>query len=93
MFENGDYIVYGNTGVCQIEATGKPDIPMFDENKSYYKLMPVYRSEVIYIPVDTSNFIRPIILREEALQLMKEIGIDAAPDVDTKPLNAYKFLC
>jgi len=91
MFENGDYVVYGNTGVCQVEATGKPDIPIFDENKSYYKLMPVYRTEVIYVPVDTSNFMRPIILREEALQLIKEIGQDEAPDWESKKVHAHHF--
>jgi len=91
MFENGDYVVYGNTGVCQVEAKGKPDLPIYDENRSYYTLMPVYRTEVIYVPVDTSMFMRPIIPREEALQLLKEIGQDTVPDMNIKQLNAHKF--
>ncbi|MCM3633885.1 MULTISPECIES: CarD family transcriptional regulator [Paenibacillus] len=91
MFEHGDYVVYGSSGVCQVDAIGKPDIPVADESKSYYKLLPVHGTEVIYCPVDTKVFMRPIIPREEAVQLIQAIGQDDMPSLDTKKVHAHQF--
>ncbi len=74
MFEKGEWIVYGNTGVCQVEDIGIPhDIPVQDGNKSYYKLNPVYEAGEIYIPVDTCVFMRPVLTKEEARGLISKI--------------------
>ena len=40
MFEIGQYIIYGSTGVCEIEDIR--DERISGEKKSYYILKPVY---------------------------------------------------
>lgn len=74
MFQKGDYIIYGNTGVCQVEDICTPDgISAASNDKLYYRLTPVYGQGTIYIPVDTSIYMRPVISREQALQLISDI--------------------
>ena len=53
MFAVGDYIIYGNHGVCRVEKIGTVSLSMADKNKVYYTLRPVYKSEaVVYAPVE-----------------------------------------
>lgn len=75
MFEVGEYIIYGNHGVCKIEDIGNPDMPGFDENKNYYKLQPIsLKSSTLYTPVDNNKVVmRRIITDEEARQLLEQI--------------------
>lgn len=73
MFQSGDYIVYGNQGVCKVAEVGSPNIDGVIKNKLYYKLLPVYTSETIYIPVDTTVFMRPILSRKQAEALVMQI--------------------
>lgn len=78
MFNVGDYIIYGSNGVCRVEAVGVPEISALKKSgKTYYTLCPVGSTETIYIPVDTKIFMRPIIGREEAEEL-----IEAIPTID-----------
>lgn len=70
MYQSGELIVYGGHGVCRVEqvapakeAGGKP----------YYTLKPLYGTETIYIPVDTHVFMRSIITRQEAEELVRQI--------------------
>lgn len=71
MFQVGDLILYGSTGVCRVakvEAQGKPE-------RLFYTLDPLYQSCSITTPVDNEKvFMRPILTREQALEL-----IDAIP--------------
>lgn len=69
MFQVGDRIVYGNSGVCTVAAIE----PMDRGGKDYYTLQPFFGSEVIYIPVDTQIFMRPALTREEAEELIAQI--------------------
>ena len=74
MFKKGDYIIYGSTGVCLVEDITVPDyLKQHGINKDYYRLAPVYRTETIYTPVDTSVFMRSIITKEEADNLILKI--------------------
>lgn len=82
MFQVGDLIMYANTGVCRVEdiytaKTAQRAETMLNlaktEEQLYYKLVPVYSREVIYIPVDAKVFMRPIISREEANELIANI--------------------
>lgn len=71
MYEKGDWIMYGNTGVCRVEDIGMPgEFPAMDKNRPYYKLDPAYEAGEIYIPVDTGMFMRPILTKEQAEQLL-----------------------
>lgn len=74
MFQEGDMIIYGNTGVCRVEQVGHPDhIKGADDSRLYFTLAPVYQAGVIYAPVDTPVFTRPILTRQAAEELIAKI--------------------
>lgn len=72
MYKPGDMIIYGSTGVCRVEEITTPD---FEKEKSrlYYALAPAYQDGIIYTPVDTKVFMRPVITRDEAHALIDQI--------------------
>lgn len=72
MYQTGEYIVYGTSGVCRVEAIGKPPFDT-EEDKPYYTLAPVAGTETIYVPVDSSVFTRPVISRAQAEELIQTI--------------------
>ena len=72
MYQPGDMIIYGSTGVCRVEEITTPDFEK-DKNRQYYALEPVYQDGVIYTPVDTKVFMRPVITEEEANKLIDQI--------------------
>lgn len=79
MFQVGDFIVYGSTGVCEVESIGTLDIPGMSKDRLYYTLRPCYEQRsTIFTPVDNEKVImRSVLSRKEALELideMKEIG-------------------
>lgn len=74
MYQVGDMIVYGRTGVCRVEGIEE------NKGKKFYALMPLYQSCSILTPVDGKVFMRPVISREEAQEL-----IDALPEMETAP--------
>ena len=53
-----------------------------DSDKLYYKLSPVYGRGSIFIPVDTKLFMRPVITKTEALNLISKI-----PEIEIEDLN------
>lgn len=75
MYQVNDLIIYGNEGICKIVDIKIPDILDIDTKKLYYELKPVYGNEIIYTPVDTKIYIRPIISSEEAQNLLKTIPL------------------
>ena len=77
MYHIGDFIVYGSNGTCKITDIGYPEGLQDGEKKRYYTLNPLYTTEVIYAPVDTQVFMRPILTRQEALDLITQI-----PEID-----------
>lgn len=81
MFQTDDYMIYGNSGVCQVESVGTIDtIPGIPKDKIYYTLKPLYiKGSTIYTPVDNQKvLIRPLISKEEAMQL-----IDGIEEIET----------
>lgn len=86
MYQVKDYVVYGNEGVCQVEAIEMMDFTKSGKERPYYVLQPVNRNGKVYTPVDTKVFIRPVISRETAEDLIKQI-----PSIKAKtggPTNA-----
>ena len=73
MYNIGDLVVYGSSGVCKVVEIGRPSMTAQYTDKLYYTLAPMYGSETIYTPVDTSVFIRPVISREEAQDLISRM--------------------
>jgi len=84
MFQPGEIIVYGNTGVCRIMEITKPNLPGVDREREYYLLSPLFQDGKIYSPVDnTKVFIRPVISKKQAEEM-----IDMIPEIQTKQINS-----
>ena len=45
MFKEGDFIIYGSNGVCQVEHIGSMDLQGVPGDKMYYTLVPVYEEK------------------------------------------------
>lgn len=87
MFQKGDFIIYENSGVCRVEDNHVSlDIASAHKGKLYYKLIPVYGTGTIFIPVDTSVYMRPIITKEQALELISKI-----PEIKEATCNGMDF--
>lgn len=72
MYRAGEWVVYGSTGVCQVMAVGPAEAGRgLEKGKEYYQLSPLLDSSVIYAPVDTKVFMRPVISRQEAEELLE----------------------
>lgn len=80
MFQPGELVVYGSTGVCRVEEITRPNLIGGDRRRQYYLLKPLWQDGVIYAPVDSEKVsIRPVISREEAEALIDQMpGIEAA---------------
>ena len=77
MYQAGDLIIYGNEGACRVEAVGPIDMDWAVKGRAYYTIQPLYREGKIFVPADTGVFMRPIITREEADELIRRI-----PEID-----------
>lgn len=75
MFEAGDMLVYGTSGVYQVQEVGPlRHIRGADPDKLYYKLTAVRGGEVTYVPVEGKVFMRPVISGEQAEELLAGAG-------------------
>lgn len=75
MYKIGDYIIYGASGVCKVEAVGKLDMGSGSGDKMFYTLVPVYqKGSRVFTPVDNDKVVmRPVISEEEAKNLVDQI--------------------
>ena len=85
MFQEGEFIVYGTGGVCEVTKISKPGFSG-EEDRLYYTLTPVAGPETIYIPVDSPVFMRPVITREQAEEL-----IAAIPTVEVDHFSTHSM--
>lgn len=70
MYQVGELVSYGSTGVCRVSEIINQTCPDGEE-RLYYVMEPLYKSCIISVPVDSDKvFIRPIISREEADRLI-----------------------
>ena len=77
MFQPGELLVYGSTGVCQVLSIDQRQdyVNGVKQSRLYYQLKPLYQGGVIYTPVDNDKVVmRPVISREDA-----ETLIDSSP--------------
>lgn len=84
MFEKGSFVVYGQTGVCEVsDITEK--VLIKNQKHLYYVLKPVYQqNNVIYAPVDSEKvLIRPVMTAKEADEL-----ICILPEITAESENA-----
>lgn len=74
MYQAGELILYGRTGVCRVEEITTVKQRGVSEEQLYYVLKPLYQSCNITTPVgSTKVFSRPIISREEAERVIGTI--------------------
>lgn len=67
MFQPGDLVVYGPTGVCRVEAVTCSKPSQGEKERPYYRLRPLHQDGVIYTPADQTRIpIRPVISAQEA---------------------------
>lgn len=79
MFEKGDFIVYGATGVCEVKDVTTINMKGVSNERMYYILNPRhYKESKIFIPVDNEKTVmRSVLTKEEADEL-----IDTIPDIE-----------
>lgn len=84
MFQPGELVVYGATGVCRVEEITRPNLTGTDRNKEYYLLKPLHQDGVIYAPVENAKIpMRPVISRQNAEDL-----IDLIPSIRAEAHHA-----
>lgn len=79
MFEKGEYIVYGTSGVCQVEDITTMEMGGVAGDRLFYVLVPSnQKGGKIFTPVDNKKiFMRRVMNEEEASRLIDEIlGIE-----------------
>lgn len=71
MYQIGEMILYGSTGVCRVADIQVRKGPKEEAQRQYYILEPLYQSGTISTPVEGGKiFMRPIIDRAEAERLI-----------------------
>ena len=84
MFQPGELVVYGTTGVCRVEEIVRPNLAGTHRNQKYYLLKPIHQDGVIYTPVDNEKVpMRPVISAEAA-----EALIDLIPTIRAEARHA-----
>lgn len=79
MFEKGEFIVYGTSGVCEVKEITTINMKGVSNDRLYYILNPChYKESKIFIPVDNEKTVmRSVLTKEEADEL-----IDTIPDIE-----------
>lgn len=87
MFEKGGYIVYGTTGVCQVEEITGMKMKGASDEKLYYVLRPCFqKGNTIFTPVNNEKIaMRAVMSKKEAEALVKQIPeIEELNEADDK---------
>lgn len=87
MFETGDYIVYGNTGICQVMGVTTMHMDGVSQDRLYYILRPEKTTEgKIFTPVENNRIVmRELLTKEQAESLIDEI-----PQIETLGISNEK---
>lgn len=86
MFNIGDKIIYGESGVCTVEKIQPLDMAGASKGKLYYQLSPLIGSGTLFVPVDSSAYMRHVMSRDEA-----EALIDSIPGIEPAICNDTRF--
>lgn len=87
MYQIGEFIIYGNNGVCRVADVGNLNSPGISKDRVFYTLEPYCSAgSRIFTPIDNDRVtIRPVISREEAIELIDDIrNIEALWIMDEK---------
>ena len=86
MYQVGDYLVYGMEGVCRVADVGHPKLSGVSRTQLYYTLVPVGKTDSIYIPVDTRVYMRRPMDRATVQSLLE--ALPALPVCTDLPADA-----
>ena len=84
MFQVGQQVCYGSSGVCKITAIGPLKMSGVSPEKQYYTLRNLFNGEIIYTPVDTKVPMRPLITFQQANELIAAIPQLTYPTVEAR---------
>ena len=75
-FNIGDFIIYGNNGVCKITNVGPMKMPGVPKDRLYYTMVPCYiRDSEIFTPVDNERVVmRKVMSKDEAEDFIQSIS-------------------
>ncbi|NLE09871.1 MAG: hypothetical protein GX630_00055 [Actinobacteria bacterium] len=86
MYQVGDWIIYGKTGVCHVVEIKTIDPPGVGDSQLYYVLKPLSQDYTISTPVsNTKVFTRPIISKREAERL-----VDTIPTLEARAFHSQR---
>lgn len=93
MFEKGDYIVYGSTGICVIEDITTMDMPGIAKDRLYYVMKPYGQvGNKIFTPVENPKMkLRRVLTKDEALGLIDEIPNIEEIGIQEEKLREQKY--
>ena len=91
MFNKGDKVFYGQTGVCVVEDVSEKVLTK-NIKKLYYTLRPIYQhNNIIYAPALSDKvFIRKIISKSQAQSLIKSVPELMNKELDGQTEEDYK---
>lgn len=73
MYQTGDRVVYGNSGICCIERIDVPEFDTFERGKQYYFMRCEEDNSRIYAPVDTRVPMRAVMDSAQAQALLQQL--------------------
>ena len=79
MYQPGDYVVYGDNGLCLVEQVGVPSFNA-DQKTEYYFLRTSDDGSRIYVPTDTRMPLRAPMTAQEARDFLAQL-----PDMPANP--------
>lgn len=86
MFDIGESLIYGASGICQLEDILERDINQ--ETRRCYVLRPVYEAgSTLYVPVGSEKLeakMRPLLCREEVYALIDEMPQEDADWIENE---------
>ena len=88
MYQVGERIIYGGSGVCEVRAVGP--LESVGGDRLYYTMVPLYGSGVIYAPVDGPVFHRPLLTPQELHGLLEQFSEIPAEPLVEHSLTALK---
>ena len=83
LYAIGDLVLYGRTGVCEVEGIFEETLRGENAPRRFYSLRPLYQKCSIRAPAEGGKvFIRPIISDREARELIAKM-----PEVQAEPYH------
>ncbi len=86
MYSIGDIVIYGENGVCTISRIAPLAIQGTSPDKLYYYLTPHIGTGDFFSPVESGAFMRPVITRSQAEELILSI-----PEIEPAVCSDNRF--